>query len=257
MHNLDFERTQEPPMATRPTTAAEARALGLTRYWPVEACRNGHEGAWRNVNNGACNACKNEAAERFHARRRGEDAPIRARRDGPTGTLPMPVAQPAPPILTISAPPLRMRGDIVARAVGRYVAQGDGMALQLTENCNKAVYALTVEEEVMYLGVTQSDLKVRTRYYAKPEKDKAESLTYTNWKIHRLIRAEIEAGHEVLLRVIDVPWATFQGLDYWPGVGIEHALIDEMCPPWNGESNQATRKMRRAARLQEAQRSGG
>ena len=142
-----------------------------------------------------------------------------------------------------------MHGEIVARAVGRYVADGGGMALQLNENEHKAVYALTVLEEIMYIGVTQSDLKVRCRYYAKPEKDKAESLTYTNWKIHRLIRAEIEAGREVLLRVVDVPWASFKGLDYWPGVGIEHALIDELCPPWNGESNQVTRRMRRDARL--------
>lgn len=61
-----MESMTHPLHEFKPTTAAEAQAMGLKRFFPGRACVNGHVAEWQIAGGrGRCSVCAKEAQERY------------------------------------------------------------------------------------------------------------------------------------------------------------------------------------------------
>ena len=135
---------------------------------------------------------------------------------------------PDPPVSTLTVSELLRLGFVRA---GRWVKSGDGILLEADLPASPGLYAFAIGEVVVYIGIASRRLPQRLYGYRRPI-----SSQKTNKRINPLIRAELDAGHEVSIFVGVPGTIEWKGLVIDLAPSIEVTLIRLHGPLWNLQS---------------------
>lgn len=92
----------------------------------------------------------------------------------------------------------------------------------------RGVYAFTVGERVMYVGLASRSLKQRIGFYARPGVSQR-----TNIRLNAMIREHIKSGQTVRVLIAHPEDGEWNGLRLSGPEGLEAALIEDFDLPWN------------------------
>lgn len=112
--------------------------------------------------------------------------------------------------------------------MGRWLANGDGIALDTEVPRTPAVYAFAVDGQILYVGCASQSLRQRLAGYVQPGPTQG-----TNQRLNPLIRAILDAGRAVTVFAAAPPPIQWNGLPVNQVVGLEAAIIRTYHLPWN------------------------
>ncbi|WP_207620210.1 GIY-YIG nuclease family protein [Oharaeibacter diazotrophicus] len=112
--------------------------------------------------------------------------------------------------------------------VGEWTLDGDRLTLSGRAPAEVGVYAFILDDEVVYVGVTQNGLQVRMEQYRRGHAGQK-----TNARVNALIREGLAAGHRVSAMTAVPASFDWNGLPVDGAAGLEAGLIRLIQPRWN------------------------
>lgn len=127
------------------------------------------------------------------------------------------------PKLTTAA--LKSRGFLEA---GKWVADGARLTCPISLPSSSGVYAFSLLDEVMYVGLASRSLAQRLYFYGNPGVSQQ-----TNIRLNGLIRDALIAGNNVAIHYACPPNFEWNGFRVSGPEGLEAGIIASYFLPWN------------------------
>lgn len=96
----------------------------------------------------------------------------------------------------------------------------------------QGVYALILDDIIVYIGLTLNGLQTRMDQYRRGHKGQR-----TSARVNKLIVTSLTKGHQVKILVATPPASEWSGLPVNTAAGLEVGLIDLIRPAWNIRGN--------------------
>jgi hypothetical protein len=141
----------------------------------------------------------------------------------PIPSVPKPPVVPRPKMLASS---LQLQGFV---RLGLWQPEGiDGIRLDGAVPSKPGVYAFAVNDEVVYVGVSERNLRRRLYFYSKPGPRQKTSI-----RIKKLIREELAQGRSVSAYIVHPEGSEWNGINLPMDTAVEAGLIRAIQPIWN------------------------
>lgn len=140
------------------------------------------------------------------------------------------------PALIVEDPaqrPATTSWEVLLRAdfkfVGEWISRaGDDIRLDATAPVEPGVYAFVLNDEVVYVGLTQTGLRTRLGHYRLGHERQR-----TSARVKGLIVAALAAGERIKVLVATPAASEWNGLPVNTAAGLEAGLIQMIRPQWN------------------------
>jgi hypothetical protein len=90
------------------------------------------------------------------------------------------------------------------------------------------VYVLDLDGEVVYVGVSERNLRQRLKFYAKPGPRQRTSI-----RINKLIFEHLKKGHSISVSIVHPERIKWNDLEIPMDTAVEAGLIQSLRPAWN------------------------
>jgi hypothetical protein len=124
--------------------------------------------------------------------------------------------------------------ELIARGfqvVGNWqLADADGDKIEFNGELPRTpgVYAFAVDGTVVYIGVSERDLRQRIKFYAKPGPRQLTSI-----RINGLVASELRAGKSITLAIAAPEDGKWNDFSIPMHTALEAGLIKQLRPEWN------------------------
>lgn len=140
------------------------------------------------------------------------------------------------PALVVEDParrPATTSWEVLLRANFKFVGEwgsgaGDDIQLDAKAPVEPGVYAFVLNEQVVYVGLTQTGLRTRLNHYRLGHERQR-----TSARVKGLIVAALAAGARIKVLVATPPASEWNGLPVNTAAGLEAGLIQMIRPRWN------------------------
>jgi hypothetical protein len=106
--------------------------------------------------------------------------------------------------------------------------ESNGIRLTGTAPTKPGVYVLDLDGEVVYVGVSERNLRQRLKFYAKPGPRQRTSI-----RINKLIFEHLKKGHSISVSIVHPERVKWKDLEIPMDTAVEAGLIQSLRPAWN------------------------
>lgn len=114
------------------------------------------------------------------------------------------------------------------KVTGQWTLTEDGIWLDGSPPVEPGVYAFVLDEQIVYVGLTQTALKTRMGHYRR-----GHSNQKTSARVKGLIQRSLTEGREVVVLTCVPGELDWNGLSLQLAPSLEASLIRLIHPPWN------------------------
>lgn len=139
-----------------------------------------------------------------------------------------PIRLPLKPTSTLAATSSKTLRRAGFQTVAEWTSAGDSIQLDSPVPREPGVYALTLDDKVVYVGLTLTGLRRRMDQYRRGYKHHR-----TSSRVKELIMAALVEGRRVKVMVAIPQHSVWNGLPVNTAAGLEAGLIELIRPAWN------------------------